>query len=45
MLSGLGQAVECGGVLTAVKVRDRLQDVATDVESLWPTDLTRGVPV
>jgi hypothetical protein len=37
--------VECGGVLTAVKVRDCLQDAAVGVERPWATDSTGGVPV
>ena len=37
--------IECGGILTVVKVRDCLQDMAIGVESSWPTDSTRGVPV
>ena len=35
--------IECGGVLTVVKVRDSLQNVAAGVEGLRPTDPTRGV--
>ena len=37
--------IECGGVLTIVKVRDCLQNVAAGVEGLRSTDPTRGVPV
>ena len=40
-----GSDIECGGVLTVVKIRDCLQNVAAGVESLWPTDPTRGVSV
>ena len=37
--------IECGGVRTVVEVWDYLQDMAIGVESFWPTDSTREVPV
>ena len=37
--------IECGGVLTIVKVRDCLQNVAAGIEGLWITDPTGGVSV
>jgi len=37
--------IECGGGLTIVKIRDRLQDMAVSVEGLWSTDPTGGVSV
>jgi hypothetical protein len=35
----------CGDVLTVIKVRDCLQNVAAGVEGLWPADPTGKVPV
>jgi len=37
--------IECGGVLTIVKVGNCLQNVATGIEGPWPADPTGGVPV
>ena len=45
---GLGlrrENIECGGVLTIVKIRNRLQNVAVRVERLWSTNATSGVSV
>jgi hypothetical protein len=37
--------IECGDVITVIKVRDGLQNVAAGVEGLRPTDPTGEVPV
>ena len=38
-------SIECGGVLTVVEVRNRLQDMAIGVKSFWSADSTREVSV